>query len=302
MPKCDLSIIVISFKTREVTVNCLNSVIKHTHGLDYEIIVVDNASQDDSLKHLRELARRHSQIKIIDAGANLGFGKANNLAAQKAQGEYLLFLNSDTLVFDNAIKISLDNLKKHPEIGVYSCRLLNADKTVQPSGGYFPTLGNVFAWQFFIDDLPFIGNLIKSFHPQIGSYRKDKQMDWITGAFMLMPKSLYDQIGGFDERIFMYTEEMELCYRLRQLGYKTLYQASPSIIHLGGASGGSVFALTSEVKYIIYFWQKHKPSWQLPLLKFFLFIGSLLRLLIFGIIKGDAKARQTYVQALKLII
>lgn len=301
MPKLDLSIITISFNTREILTDCIKSVIKYTKGIDYEILVVDNASTDGSLERIKELEKKYPQVKLIDAKANVGFGKANNLGAKNAQGEYLLLLNSDTLVFDNAIKESLDALKKIHQCGVFSCKLLNADKSVQASGGHFPNFGNVFAWQFFIDDLPLIGKLIPSFHPQLGSYNRNREMDWVTGAFMITPKKVFDTVGGFDENIFMYTEEMEICYRLRQLGFKTVYHNSPAIIHLGGASGGSVFALTSEIKNMIYFWKKHKSSWQLPFIKIFFFFGSLLRLLIFGIIKGDEKARRAYTQALGLI-
>jgi GT2 family glycosyltransferase len=100
----------------------------------------------------------------------------------------------------------------------------------------------------------------------------------------------------------MYTEEMELCYRLSKLGYRTVYDPSASIIHLGGASGGSFLALTSEIKNMIYFWKKHKPSWQLPIAKTVFFIGSLLRLIIFGIIIGDEKARRAYWHALRLCL
>ncbi len=301
MPKLDLSIIIISYNTREILTDCIKSVIKHTKGIDYEIIIVDNDSKDGSLERIKDLENKYSQVSLVDAKANLGFGRANNLGVKKARGEYLLLLNSDTLVIDNAIKESLENMKKIPDCGVFSCKLLNADKSIQASGGHFPNFGNVLAWQLFIDDLPLIGKLIPSFHPQLASYDRNKQMDWITGAFMIIPKKVFDEIGGFDENIFMYTEEMELCFRLRKLGYKTIYQISPAIIHLGGASGGSVFALTSEVKNMLYFWKKHKPKWQLPFIKAFFLIGSLLRLLIFGIIKGDEKARSAYTQALGLI-
>ena len=302
MPKIDLSIIIISFNTREILTDCVKSVIKYTKGISYEIIIVDNDSKDGSLERIKELEKKHKEVILIDAKANIGFGRANNLGAKKAKGEYLLLLNSDTLVFDNAIAKSLENLKKIPDAGVYTCKLLNADKSVQASGGFFPTFGNVFAWQFFIDDLPLIGSHIPSFHPKLSSYDRNKQMDWVTGAFMIIPKKVFDEVGGFDENIFMYTEEMELCFRLGKLGYKTIYQITPAIIHLGGASGGSVFALTSEIKNMIYFWKKHQPKWQLPFIKSFFFIGSLLRLLIFGIIKGDEKARSAYSQALRLII
>ena len=299
MPKLELSIIIVSFNTQEILTDCVNSVVKYTKDLRYEIIIVDNGSQDGSLERIKELENNFSQVSLINAQNNLGFGKANNLGAVKAKGDYLLFLNSDTLIFDNAIKESIDKLKKIPGYGVFSCKLLNADKSVQASGGHFPSLGNVFAWQFFIDDLPLIGQLIPSFHPQLASYNRDRQMDWVTGAFMIIPKKVFAEVGGFDNNIFMYTEEMELCFRLRKLGYKTFYQNSPAIIHLGGASGGSVFALTNEVKNMIYFFRKHKPSWQLPLIRLFFFFGSLFRLLIFGIIKGDENARRAYTQAIR---
>ncbi len=233
---------------------------------------------------------------------NLGFGLGNNLGAEKSNGEYLLFLNSDTLLFDNSLKEALEKIKKYPDAGAYSCRLLNADRSFQPSGGHFPTFWNVIAWQLFIDDLPIIGEMIPSFHPKQSQYDKDKKMDWVTGAFMMLRRDLFDQVGGFDKNIFMYTEEMELCYRLSKLGYRTYYTSDPAIIHLGGASGGSFLALTSEIKYMLYFWQKHMPAWQLPFIKISFWLGSLLRLLIFGIIKGDAKARQAYFHALGHIL
>ena len=301
MTKPDLSIIIVSYNTKEIITTCINSVIDNTKGTNYEIIVVDNGSKDGSLERLRKLEKKHPQIKLITSKTNLGFGKANNLGAKKAKGKYLLLLNSDTIIIGNAIPEALKTLRKMPNVGVYSCRLMNEDKSVQPSGGYFPNLGNVFAWQFFIDDLPLIGRLIPSFHPKKSSYNGNKQMDWITGAFMLFPKKVFDKVGGFDENIFMYTEEMELCYRIKKLGYIISYFYFPAIIHLGGASSGSVLALTSEIKYLIYFWEKHNPAWQLPIIKSFLYIGSLLRLLIFGIIKRDEKARRAYTQALGLI-
>jgi GT2 family glycosyltransferase len=127
-------------------------------------------------------------------------------------------------------------------------------------------------------------------------------MDWVTGAFMIVPKKIFEEAGGFDKNIFMYTEEMELCYRISKLGYTALFQNKPAIIHLGGASGGSFLALTSEVENMIYFWKKHMPGWQLLFIRFAFFCGSLLRLLIFGIIKGDEKARRIYVKALRLTL
>ena len=300
--KVDLSIVVISFNTKDITLSCLDSIIKHTKGIVYEIIVVENGSKDGSLETLKEYSKTNSSVSLLNPGENLGFGKANNLGVSKSSGEYILFLNSDTLLIDNALKEVMDFVRTKKDLGVYSCRLLNLDRSLQPSGGHFPNLLNLYAWQFFIDDLPFIGSLIPSFHPQRSSYDRDKQLDWVTGAFMVVPRKVFDQTGGFDEKIFMYTEEMELTYRISKINFKTYFKKSPTIVHLGGASGGSYLALTSEIKYMLYFWKKHKPRWQLPFVRFAFFCGSLLRWLLFGIIKGDEKSRRTYSEALKFLI
>lgn len=300
MPKLDLSIITISYNTRDILKACLDSIIRFTHGISYEIIVVSTGSNDGSLEMLQSYSQKHSEVKLIDAKENLGFGRGNNLGAASARGEYLLFLNSDTLIFDNAVYESLEIMKKHLGAGAYSCRLLNKDRSFQPSGGHFPDFWNVLAWQMGIDDLPVVGAMIPSFHPKQSQYDKDQKMDWVTGAFMMMPKKVFDEVGGFDKNIFMYTEEMELCFRLAKRSYSTIYTNSPAIIHLGGASSGSHLAITSEIKNMLYFWHKHKPRWQLPFVRVFFFLGSLLRLLIFGIIKGDDKARRAYFHALGL--
>lgn len=295
----DISIIIVSYNTCKILEDCLKSVVKHTKGINYEVIVVDNGSKDDSVKMVKKYSEKFSNVKLIDVGDNVGFGKGNNLGAQKASGKYLLFLNSDTLFTNNLLPEILVKLDNNPSIGVYSCGLLNADQSVQASGGYFPTLANLLAWQFFIDDLPLIRNYIKSFHPSLTFYKKGQKLDWVTGAFMIVPKNVFDKAGRFDEKIFMYTEEMELCFRISTLGLGTLFTSQPTIIHLGGASGGSFLALTSEIKYMIYFWEKHQPSWQLPIVKIAFFLGSLFRLIIFGIIKRDEKARRAYIHALK---
>lgn len=300
MSNLDLSISILSYNTKKTTLECLESLIKHTKDVSYEIIVVDNGSTDGSVEALKEYSKRHNHITFIDVGENLGFGRGNNLAAKKAKGKYLLFLNSDTIFIDNSLKKAVDEVKKISNLGVYSCKLLNTDKTTQASGGYFPDLCNVLAWQLFIDDLPLLGSVIPSFHPKTNIYGKSVKVDWVTGAFMIVPMEVFHLSGGFDENIFMYTEEMELTYRISKLGYQTVYSPHPSIIHLGGVSSGSFLAITSEVKNMIYFWKKHRPLWQLPIIKTAFFTGSLLRLVIFGIIKGDEKARQTYSRCLRL--
>jgi len=315
--KIDLSVIIVNYNTKEITLACLTSLYQFTSGIDYEVIVVDNASSDSSAEMLSKFESEHKNFKLIRSSANIGFGPANNLGAKEAKGEYLLFLNSDTLLIENCLPDCLAAIKNKKAVAL-SCYLLNRDLTIQPSGGFFPTLDRLLIWQFFLDDLPLVGDKFKSIHPHAPGFfflnrligrqslprkqaRVELRPDWITGAFMLVPQRIFKEVGGFDDKIFMYTEEMELCYRLKKSGGDIILDPKSAIVHIGGASGGSHLALTKEVEGMLYFWQKHKPAWQLPLVKLIFFAGSLLRYVIFGIIKANATARQAYGQILRLL-
>jgi len=284
-----LSIIIISYNTADLTINCLKSIFtdKGLQQIPYEIIVIDNNSQDDSLKKIKQL---RNPIKIIANKSNLGFGKANNQGLKIAQGNYILFLNSDTIILHSAISQALDWLCSHPEASTCTAQLLNKDKTIQASGGFFPNLANVFTWSFSLDDLPLVNKIIKPIHPHTPHfYTKDKfyssdhQQDWVTGAFFLTRKPLLDKINGFDENYFMYGEELELGYRLQQItkNNQVWYLVGPQIIHLGGASATSkIDPILNEYRGIISFFTKHKPKWQTKIVKSLLKINAFIRSVI----------------------
>ena len=286
----DLSIIIVSYNVRDYLKACLESLYEYTKDLNFEVIVVDNASTDNSADVVEQL---FPQVHLF-RHPNLGFGTANNYGAKLAKGKYLLFFNPDTQVFNNAIKLSFDQATVLPNLGALTCRLLYADKTIQPSGGYFPNLLRLWAWQLWIDELPLLDRLIKPVHPPASFYQQTFQPDWIMGAFMLLPKAAFAQIGGFDEKIFMYGEELELCYRLRRAGYSIHYSAHPSILHLQGKSSSSAYALINEVNGLKYFFRKHYPKWQQPWINLAFKVGALLRLLLFGIILQDAAKKIAY--------
>lgn len=292
----ELSIIIVSYNTSAVLHDCLDSIYKETKDLNFEVIVVDNASSDGSPDMVE---RDFPQVKLIRQNINPGFGVANNTGAQKAIGDWLLFLNPDTILFNNALKESLDAARELPKVGAFGCRLLFSDKTIQPTGGYFPTLFRLFAWHTALDEIPYLNKLIKPIHPSAGFYHRSFQPDWIIGAFMLIPKKVFSELDGFDKDIFMYAEELELCYRIKQKGYRIYYTDHPSIIHLQAKSSSSHFAMVKEVEGIKYFFTKHKPRWQRPYVNIIFKIGSLLRLVLFGIIMGDATRKATYLEILQ---
>lgn len=291
----DVSIIIISYNTKDLIEKCIKSIVKHTKKIRYEIIVVDNGSTDGSVDFLKKLSNKSTNIQLIESNKNIGFGPANNLGIEIASGRYILFLNSDTIIHDNLICEMYEWMNKNKQYGISSCALKNTDGSYQGSGGYFPNLINVFSWMT-IQDLPFVDKLIKPFHPMKERsifknedfYKQIHELDWVTGAFMYCRSEIFNEIIGFDEDYFMYTEEVDLCYRAKRAGWKVVYQPKWYITHLGGGSSTKEFAVLAEFEGVKTFFRKHYPRWQMPLLRFFLKVGSLLRIFVFG--KTYAKA------------
>jgi hypothetical protein len=303
----DLSIIIVSFNTKKFTKDTIDSVLKYTKGISYEIIIVDNASSDGSIEMLQNYSRSNDDIVYVQTGENLGFGRANNVGIEKSKGKYILLLNSDTQLTKNILPEMITYMEKHPKIGVSTCSLLNKDGSMQGTGGGFPTLGRVFAWMFFIEDIPFIEKLFTPFHPMHpmsiykgGSMFKEKrEMDWITGAFMLTRRKVFEDAGVFDKDYFMYVEETELCYRIAKSGWEIWYLPEWSIIHHGGASGGGEFSLLSEYKGVKLYYEKHMDRLSNLSLRILLKLGSLKRIIIFTIL-GKINHAKIYVKAFKL--
>ena len=296
----DLSIIIASFNTQDLTSQAISSVVKETKNINYEIIVIDNDSHDGSIEVLEDLASKYKNIKLILNKENVGFGGANNQGMKEARGRYVLLLNSDTLISDNVLEKMVVWMDENQKAGIATCSLLFKEGNLQGTGGYFPTLPRVFMWMTFLDDIPGISNLIKPFHPMHGLSPLDKnedfftkkhQMDWITGAFFIIRKEVVEQMKGFDKDYFMYVEEVDYCYRAKKNGWEIWYLPEYSIIHYGGASSTAETPILGEIKGLKIFYKKHMPKWQLPILSMILKFGAILRILIFGLSKGFGVAK-----------
>lgn len=217
----DVSVIIVNYNTCQITRNCIDSVVEKTKGIDYEIILVDNASTDGS----KEFFEQDSRITYIYSERNGGFGYGNNLGMKVAKGKYFFLLNSDTLLVNNAIKEFYDYAETHDEKRVYGCYLQHEDGSYCTSFFYFPAF------------------TIKDFFKRIFHLKKElpidfqeKEVEAITGADMFFHHEIYDKTGGFDDNIFMYGEEGEWQYRMKQKGYASMIITSPKIIHLEGVS------------------------------------------------------------------
>lgn len=291
----DLSIIIVSFNTKKLLASCISSIITKTKEVNYEIIVIDNASVDGSSQMVK---KNFPEVKLIINNKNLGFAKANNQGIKTSKGKYFLLLNSDTLVTANVLAGITSWMDKNPKVGIATCGLKNRDNSMQATGGYFPTLFRVFAWMFFLDDIPLLGRVIKSFHPHIPdffginqSYLQAHEQDWITGAFFLIRAEVVKQVGVLDEDFFMYVEEMEYCYRVKKTGWQVWFLPKWSIIHYGGSSGLKENALLGEITGLKKFYKKHMKNWQYNVMRIFIKSGSFLRMILFGILKGKEYAR-----------
>lgn len=282
MSKVDVSIIIVSFNTRDLLLDCIHSVIKFTKNVSYELIVIDNDSKDGSVAALKKEFKTLKNLKVISNTSNLGFAEANNQGFKVAEGEYLLLLNSDTYFIENVLSKTF-RVFEDPKVGIASCQLLNKDRTIQPSGGYFPTPLRLLWWLFFIDDLPVLSSLLSSFHPKSTFFKKSHPQDWVTGAFFLIRKQCFDEVGEFSTDYFMYTEEMDYCYRAKKLGWGVWFEAQTAIIHLGQASGSSEYALTQEMRNVRLFIRKYHSS-QYRVSYYLVKAGVLFRSVVFGIL------------------
>lgn len=292
----DVSIIIVNFNTLKITTDCLDSIKKYTTGIKYETIVVDNASTDGSVESLR----RRKDITLIEAKENGGFSKGNNLGIAKAKGRYILLLNSDTILKKDSLEDMVFWMDKHKDVGISGCKLLNSDGSIQPNGGFFPTLTILFLWATFLDDLPLFRKDIRSYHPHIGFYDSEKELDWVTGAFFMIRHGVIEKVGTLSPKFFMYVEELEYCYRVKKAGWKIFYVPVTAIIHLGKASSTSRNAILGEFRGLQMFYKLHRNFISFVCLKVLLIKAALLRMIILGIVLRRKEAFKTYARALAI--
>ena len=229
-----LSIIVISYNTCGMTLDCLKSIYDQVILKDFDIILIDNNSTDGSAEEIRE---QFPVVRLFALNENLGFAKANNYAAQCSQAEYLLLLNPDTVVLNGAIDKLLAFAKNNERAGIWGGRTLFGDGQLNPTSCW----KKMTVWGLFCNALGVTKVFPDSFlfNPEAyGGWKRDciKTVDIVTGCFFLIKRNLWNELNGFDERFFMYGEEADLCLRAKKLGYSPMITPEAEIIHFGGAS------------------------------------------------------------------
>ena len=294
-----ITTIIVSYNTADLTCQAIKSVIDDAlkNQIEHEVIVVDNASSDNSVKKIKQLTKKFSQVRLFENKKNLGFAKANNQAIKKAKGEFIFLLNSDAQVIPGSLTRLAHALQTNQALGIVSPLLLNPDKTLQNQGGDLPSLFSVANQMFFLDDLPIIGQYLPSPQKKFLPKKSPTYMGWVAGTAMMIKSEVIDQVGFLDEKIFMYAEDVDYCWRARQQGFQIALVPEAKVIHYGSASSSSARAIEGEFLGLIYLFKKHQPSWKLSFLKLILLTGASLRVVLFAII-GQKEKSLIYKQVL----
>ncbi len=246
----NLSIIIVNWNVCGLLKECLDSIKKNQPLFVYETIVIDNASEDESLDTIKN---DYPEVRVIKNQVNIGFAAANNQGAQLATGHYLLFLNPDTRVHTGTLDGAVAFMEQHPEAGIMGCRTVNPDGSLQATAFAFPGKLRIFAY---------VSGLNRVF--KISHFTDHSALctpDYVQGSFLVINKELFDTCGRFDERFFLYAEEVDLCLRVKAAGFKIYYFPAVSITHHGGGSSKNLLAgLGHYIRSIIGLYQKYRSA------------------------------------------
>jgi GT2 family glycosyltransferase len=267
LSKPDLSIIIISFNTRSILRECLQSVEAATGSLKLETIVVDNASRDGSMEMVRS---EFPHVIVIESPVNLGFGGANNLGFQSASGRYTVLLNSDAFLGVDTLRISMEKMDADSLVGLAGGRLVGRDGALQPSARMFPGL---------LTQILVMSNLANRYSKSKFFGQADRtwadpmieaEVDWVPGAYSIIRSDIIHKIGFFDPCFFLYYEEVDLCVRIQKAGYRIMYWPEVVVVHVGGESSRQIKTLELSqsgaqlvlwrMRSTLLFYRKHKGT------------------------------------------
>jgi hypothetical protein len=290
----DVSIIIVSYNTAELTCSAIQSVCRETKRVSFRLIVVDNASTDGSREAIEE---QSSDLQLIRLNENIGFAAANNLAAEHADGRYILLLNPDTVVLDSAVDRLVKFADAHPDHGIYGGATLFGDLSRNPSAGW----NMASAWSLLCTAVG-LSSLFRSsrlFSPESLSWwdwSGPREVDIVTGCFLLIRTELWRRLGGFDLQFYMYGEDADLCLRAKKAGVRPILVPEAEIIHYGGASDHvrsdkMTRLLRAKVQLFRKHWSPAGAAYAVSMLK----MWSLSRTIAYGpIVRLKPTARAAY--------
>jgi GT2 family glycosyltransferase len=277
----ELSVIILNYNGEGYTKNCLDSIFSNSDGVNFEVIMIDNASTDSSLDIVK---RNFSQVRIIENSINYGYAKGNNIGIRQSHGEFCLILNSDTELLPNALREALDFVRHSPPLTIVCAKVLNFDGTPQINCRRFPKLLTEYLKHAFYK-IKFIDNPL-SRRQVIRTWERDEvqKVDWATGCFLLTRKKDIEKIGLFDDNFFLLYEDVDLCLRFHQAGGQTVYYPFSIIKHKGGGilcnpeivSQSNLYGFQSAV----YYFRKHHGKIQAAILHWLTKITWIINLIL----------------------
>jgi hypothetical protein len=279
----DLSVVIVSYNTRDLLRECLRSVEREAPGIRTEILLVDNNSSDGSPQMVET---EFPGVELIRSQINLGFGAANNLALERAQGQYIVLLNSDAFLSNGCLRRACDHMDTQPRAALGGGRLVGRDFSWQPSARMFPcVLSDALVLTGLAAKFPrsrFFGHFDRTWADPM----QPSQADWVPGAFAIIRAKVLREVGLFDPRFFMYGEEVDLCRRIKTAGYEIWYWPDIVVTHIGGESsrqmrddGGGAQVVNWRMRSTLLYYRKHHGgmAWLAKWLEVVLYRVSALR-------------------------
>jgi GT2 family glycosyltransferase len=285
----DVSIIIVNFNGGETVLDCLRSVRVQTRDIAYEVLVVDNGSTDGSPARIRSA---FSEVDLLRNPDNKGFSRACNQGLRKSRGRLLLLLNSDTLLPGNAVKEMAEFIQEHPGAGIAGCMLLNEDGTYQKSSGKIRDIVN--EWRERRIRAGLEQGTRAAWRREERFARHVRSVDWVSGAFLMIRRTVTDRIGLLNERMFLFFEDIDWCARARQAGWRVLYNPHVRVIHLGGRSVDNN-RIQSRLEYrrsqLLFYKAHHGAGPDTRLLRLYLLARALHGFMVAGLPMGILSQR-----------
>ncbi|QQG43446.1 MAG: glycosyltransferase family 2 protein [Candidatus Daviesbacteria bacterium] len=286
-----VTVSIVSFNSSQLIRNSLNDLLKFKYQNKVQIIVVDNASSDSSVAVIK---KEFPQVKLIESKKNLGFAGGHNLVLKNIKSDFYLILNPDTQMDENVIDPMVEFMNEYPDCGIASCKVLNFDGSLQPSGGDLPNFLSVFSWLFNLDVLG-----LSSLHRNEDSfYKRPHPVGWVSGNFMMVKKEVIVKIGPLNEEYFMYFEDIDYCFKATKNNFKVMINPAVSIKHLSGGSldQPKFRQWTGEFKGLILFFKKQNFLVGSGI-KLLVYLAATLRMVLFFII-GKFNISLTYAKVI----
>jgi GT2 family glycosyltransferase len=296
----DISIIIVNYNGKGFIEDCLESVRQNLKpegkGISYGVIIVDNASSDGSLLFLEDFCRKKSNFILIKNAKNVGFGSASNIGADKAEGKFLLFLNPDCRILEGDIGKVIDFYQEQSDAGALGVKVLDIDGSLQLSPRAFPTLARQFYESYFCSRIFRVSPIFGSYFMSWWDHLSSRQVDWLSGSFILIRKKVFIDAGGFDRDYFMYSEDTDLCLELVRRGYKNYYYPHYAVKHAdAGIASRDMARREAQIweSRRTYFRKNYSKAHGIVFSLIYL-SGTLNRIIIFGLgalFKGSARKR-----------